>query len=326
MTAPILDSRLLLISPLFEGASFVLGLVVGSFANVCIHRLPLGRSIVSPPSRCPACASLIAPRDNVPVLGWLLLRGRCRSCGAAISVRYPAVELLNGLLYLGLALLYGPSGATVLKMALATSLVVLALIDLEHQILPDAIVLPGLVLGLLAGALAGEGPAGYLAAVGGLCASALVGMVTDWDSRDANRDGPLWAHDAKLPAMLLAFVLWQRALPGQPLWPGLAALLGYLVMAGVAAAAERYFGQEALGRGDWKMVAMLGAFLGGQGVLLATFLGALGGAIVGLLLMAFGRGTRRTPIPFGTFLAAGALVVIFTGEPLLAWYRNLYRG
>ena len=151
VTAPFLDLRLFLSSPLFEGTSFVLGLVVGSFANVCIHRLPLGRSIVSPPSRCPACGSLIAPRDNVPVLGWLWLRGRCRSCSAPISMRYPAVELLNGLLYLGLALLFGPSGATLLKMALSTSLLVLALIDLEHQILPDAITLPGLVLGLAGG-------------------------------------------------------------------------------------------------------------------------------------------------------------------------------
>ena len=142
--------------------------MVGSFANVCIHRLPLGRSIVSPPSRCPACGSLIAPCDNVPVLGWLWLRGRCRSCRAPISMRYPAVELLNGLLYLGLALLFGPSGATFLKMALSTSLLVLALIDLEHQILPDAITLPGLALGLVVGALAVGGPRRYLGALGGL--------------------------------------------------------------------------------------------------------------------------------------------------------------
>jgi leader peptidase (prepilin peptidase)/N-methyltransferase len=324
VTAPLFDLRLFLVSPLFEGACFVLGLLVGSFANVCIHRLPLGRSIVRPPSRCPACGSLIASYDNVPVLGWLWLRGRCRTCRAPISIRYPAVELLNGLLYLGLALLFGPSPSTLIKMALSTTLLVLALIDLEHQILPDAITLPGLVLGLVVGALAAGGPDATLGVLGGLAAAAFVGMLTNWDRRESS-PGSL-VSDAKVPAMILAFLLWQRALPGLPLEPALAAGLGYLAMAGIARAAERYYGQEALGQGDWKMVAMLGAFLGLQGVLLAVFLGALGGALSGLLLVALRRGTGRTRIPLGTFLAAGALAVIFTGEPLLNWYRSLYRG
>ena len=125
---PLPDWTLLLRTPAFEVTALLLGLVVGSFANVCIHRLPLGQSIVSPPSRCPCCQALIRPRDNVPVLGWTLLRGRCRSCGEPISVRYPLVETTNGLLWLGLALVRGPSLQAVVSMIVVTALLILSLI------------------------------------------------------------------------------------------------------------------------------------------------------------------------------------------------------
>ena len=329
MTAPSLDLRLLLESPAFEGAAFALGLVIGSFANVCIHRLPLGQSVVSPPSRCPACRSLIAPYDNVPVLAWLLLRGRCRSCRNPISVRYPAVELLNGLLYLGLALRYGPSPRAALFMLVSTGLVVLALVDLDHQLLPDAITLPGLLLGLLAGVpvVVLRAPEAWLAGLGGLMAMAAVGMLSDFDRRrPPAEEGRGLGPDWRLLAMLLAFLAWQRAVTGAWSEAAAAAALGYLLMATLAYAAARYYGQEALGEGDWKMVAMLGALFGWQGMLLSVFVGTLGGALVGLLLVALGRGSRRMKIPLGTFLAAGGLVVIFAGGPLLAWYQGLYRG
>ena len=118
MPAP--DWSLLLRTPAFEITAFLLGLVVGSFANVCIHRLPRGESVVSPPSRCPACGARIEARDNLPVLGWLLLRGRCRACRAPISWRYPAVEAANGLLWLALAALHGPRPRTFVEMGLVT--------------------------------------------------------------------------------------------------------------------------------------------------------------------------------------------------------------
>jgi leader peptidase (prepilin peptidase) / N-methyltransferase len=324
VTAPSLDLRLLLESPLFEATALALGLVLGSFANVCIHRLPLGRSVVSPPSRCPSCDALIAPYDNVPVLAWLWLRGRCRTCRAPIPVRYPAVELLNGLLYLGLAVVFGPVPTTLVKMALVTALVVLALIDLEHQVLPDAITLSGTAAGLALGALTSGGPDRYLAALGGLAMMAAVGMVLGWD-RFRGDAAPV-APDWKMVAMLVAFLLWQIALPGAPREPALAAALGYLLMATIAHVAARYYGREALGQGDWKMVAMLGAFFGLQGVLLAVFLGTLAGAASGLVLVAMKRGSRRMEVPLGTFLALGAITVIFAGDPLLGWYRSLYRG
>jgi leader peptidase (prepilin peptidase)/N-methyltransferase len=329
VTAPSLDLRLLLESPAFEVAAFTLGLVVGSFANVCVHRLPLGLSVVSPPSRCPSCGTLIAPYDNLPVVGWLVLRGRCRSCRNPISVRYPAVEMLNGLLYLGVALLYGPSPPAVLFMVVSTALVVLALIDLDHQLLPDAITLPGLLLGLVAAVpRVVPGASGrWLVGAGGLAFMAAVGMATGFDRRRPDAGpGSSPSPDWSLLAMVGVFFAWQLGATGTWNEAAAAAALGYLLMAMVAKAAARYYGQEALGEGDWKMAAMLGALFGWQGMLLSLFVGTLGGALVGLLLVALGRGTRRMKIPLGTFLALGGLVVIFAGAPVLAWYRGLYRG
>src|SRR5574341_465030 len=154
MPAP--DWSLLLRSPAFEVTALLVGLIVGSFANVCIHRLPRGTSVVHPPSRCPACGTLIKAYDNLPVLGWLLLRGRCRACRAPISWRYPVVEAANGLLWLALAAWHGPAPRTFVEMAFVTALLVLGLIDLDHQILPDVITLPGLAIGLAASFLPGS--------------------------------------------------------------------------------------------------------------------------------------------------------------------------
>jgi leader peptidase (prepilin peptidase)/N-methyltransferase len=168
MPAP--DWTLLLRSPAFETTALLLGLIVGSFANVCIYRLPRRESVVAPPSRCPACGAPIRARDNVPVLSWLLLRGRCRACRAPNSGRYLAVEAANGLLWLALAALRGPRLQTFVAMALVTALLVLSLIDLDHQILPDAITLPGVAAGLAASLLPGSPVrplAALLAAAGG---------------------------------------------------------------------------------------------------------------------------------------------------------------
>jgi leader peptidase (prepilin peptidase) / N-methyltransferase len=267
---PSLDPGQVLRSPVFELGSFALGLIVGSFANVCIHRIPLGESVVSPPSRCPRCRALIRPWDNVPVLSYLWLRGRCRRCQAPISGRYPLVEVANGLAWLALAWRGGPTLQTAISMLLVTALLVLALIDLDHHLLPNVITLPGIAVGLLASFLPGS--------------------------------------------------------PVSPTSAAASALGGYLCLALVAKVAERVYGEEALGQGDWKMTAMLGAFLGWAGMLLAVFLGTLAGALVGLTLIALGRGSRRTRIPLGTFLAVGALVVVFSGPPLIAWYRGLLGG
>lgn len=250
----------------FPWLALVFGLLVGSFANVCVHRLPRGRSIVWPASSCPACSAPIRPADNVPVLGWLLLGGFCRSCRQPISLRYPLVEAANGALYFVLASRGGPAAATFVAMALATALLVLTLIDAEHHLLPDAITLPGIAAGVAASFLPG---------------------------------GP------------------------DPVESVSAAALGYLGMAVVARVAEWHYGQEALGQGDWKMVAMLGAFLGLRPTLLVLLLATATGAAFGLLLIAAGGGTRRTAVPLGTFLGLAGLCVLIGGDRLLAWYEGL---
>jgi leader peptidase (prepilin peptidase)/N-methyltransferase len=242
------------------------GLVVGSFANVCIHRLPERRSVVVPRSRCPRCDAPIRAVDNVPVLSWLALRGRCRACRAPISARYPLVEAANAALFFGVARIMGPTPRAAVAMALVTALLVLSLIDYDHQILPDAITLPGIAVGLAASLLPG---------------------------------------------------------PPTPLAAAAAAAGGYLAFWAVAKAYERTRGIEGLGQGDWKMAAMLGAFLGWDKLLLAVFAATLCGTAVGLALMALSGRSSRHPLPLGTFLGAAGIGVVLAGDPVLEWYRGL---
>jgi leader peptidase (prepilin peptidase)/N-methyltransferase len=256
-------------SPLWEWTAFLFGLIVGSFANVCIHRLPRRQSVGTPPSACPRCGQRIRPWDNVPVLSYLALRGRCRGCRAPISIRYPLVEAVNGLAYLGLAIMMGPSWRTLAMMALVTALLVLSLIDLEWQILPDVITKPFIALGLLVSLL--PGPPSALGALG-------------------------------------------------------AAAGGYLALMGLALTWKRLRKVEALGQGDWKMTAMLGAFLGWQGMVLTVFIASLLGTLVGMGLIAFAGRSGQHKLPLGTFLGLAGIVVVFFGEPLLAWYKGLLAG
>lgn len=254
--------------PLFWAVSLVFGMVLGSFANVCIHRLPLEISVVTPGSRCPRCQAPIRAWQNVPVLSYVLLGGRCAACRAPISPRYPLVEAANGLFCLGLAAQYGPTPATLVRMLLVTALVVLVLIDADHQILPDAVTLPGIGAGVAASFVPGWG------------------------------------------------VGWLEAL--------LAAAGGFLVFAAVGWAWERLRGIEALGRGDWKLAAMLGAFLGWQELLWVVFMGSLAGTLAGLGAMArHGQGLQLR-LPFGTFLGLAAIAVLFVGRALVTWYGVLW--
>jgi leader peptidase (prepilin peptidase)/N-methyltransferase len=251
---------------LWPWVALVAGLVVGSFANVCIHRLPERRSVVTPRSRCPQCGTPIRAMDNVPILSYLALGGRCRTCRAPISARYPLVEAANAAMYFALARLLGPSPRAVVAMALVTALLVLSLIDYDHQLLPDAITLPGIALGLAASLLPG---------------------------------------------------------PPTPQSAVAAAAGGYLALLAVAKAYERTRGIEGLGQGDWKMTAMLGAFLGWEKLLLTVFVATLSGTLVGLGLMAFAGRSGRHALPLGTFLGLAGIAVVFAGEPVLDWYGGL---
>jgi leader peptidase (prepilin peptidase)/N-methyltransferase len=260
------------LSLLWPWAALALGLVVGSFANVCIHRLPLGRSVVWPRSRCPRCGAGIRPWDNLPVLSYLFLLGRCRDCRAAISPRYPLVEAANGALYFTLASACGPSPRALAAMVFATALLVLTLTDYDHQLLPDAITLPAIPLGLAAAFLPGP---------------------------------PL----APSPLAALA-----------------AAVAGYALLFGLGWAWERVRGFEALGGGDPKMVAMLGAFLGPQKTLLAVFMASLAGTVVGLAFILIARRDFGQKLPLGSFLGLAGLAALLAGDPVVAWYRGLLHG
>jgi leader peptidase (prepilin peptidase) / N-methyltransferase len=231
--------------------ALAIGLIVGSFANVCIHRLPLGESVVTPRSRCPGCRTPIAAADNVPLLSYLVLRGRCRHCGAPISARYPAVELANGLLYLGVALEDGPTPRAPVDMALVTALLVLSLIDLDHQILPDVITLPGIALGLAVSFLPGP-PTPVWSAIGAATGYLFFAAVAKGYEGLRHQEG-LGQGDWKMAAMLGAFF----GLQGMLLTVLLASVAGSLV--GVALMALR-------GRSSTHKLP-LGTYLGLAGIL-----------------------------------------------------------
>jgi leader peptidase (prepilin peptidase)/N-methyltransferase len=244
----------------------VLGLAVGSFLNVCIHRIPRGQSLNSPPSRCPFCEYRLRWIDNIPVLSYLLLGGRCRKCRARISIRYPIVELITMALFVIHGVVFGWSALLVPRLAFACAMVVLFAIDLEHQLLPNAITLPGIVVGLIASAVL---PPGIV--------------------------------DALIGAAIGGGVLW---------------LIGEAYF--------RYSGQEGMGGGDVKMLAMIGAFLGWKLVLVTLVLSSVAGSLIGLSVIVLRKGGMKYALPYGTFLALGALVASLAGDAIVNWYVGMY--
>jgi leader peptidase (prepilin peptidase)/N-methyltransferase len=256
------------VDPLVAGAAFLVGLAFGSFLNVCILRLPHDRSLVRPPSSCPACGARIAWYDNIPLLSWLVLGGRCRRCRAPISVQYPLIELAVGLLWAGAALAWGFTVHALAGAVFGTILLGIAVTDARHYLIPDEFTWGGLALGLLLALGDGGGP----------------GLV--------------------------------RALIG--------AAAGFALLYVVAAVGQWLFKEEAMGGGDVKMMAMVGAFLpsGWQGVLLTVFLGALAGTVVFVPLTL----RKKRLVPFGVFLAMGAGATFAAGDAILEWYGQFLRG
>jgi leader peptidase (prepilin peptidase)/N-methyltransferase len=266
---------------------FLFGLVIGSFLNVCILRIPEGKSIVLPASSCPKCGKAIAPYDNIPVLSWLILGGKCRNCRTKISTMYPAVELLTGLLFLACYFAFGLTLASLKWAIFAALLVVLAITDLRERILPDAVNFFGLGAGLL-----------------------LSFFIKPLDGT------ALWIVSR-----------WFDYPPPQPVLSFLDAILGAAAGSGLLwVVAEGYFrlrGREGMGLGDVKMMAAVGAFLGLKRTLITVLAGSLLGSVIGIILIAVSKKGRDYELPFGTFLAAGALLVIFFGTPALRWYQSL---
>jgi len=246
---------------------FVAGAIFGSFLNVVIHRMPRGRSVIRPPSACPVCGERIRPSDNVPILSYVVLRGRCRKCGTRISPRYLTVELLGGLLPVVLLWRFGLGWDLALYLAFAYALLVITFTDLDLRLIPDKITLPGVVVGLVAA------PA--------------VGVTSIWQSV-------------------------------------LGAVIGGAVLYAVGWAGEFVFKKESMGGGDIKLAAMVGAVLGWAALPVFFMLSFLMGAIGGVIAMALGRAGSDHAIPFGPFLAAGALATLLCGDSILAWYWGLF--
>ena len=280
---------------------FLLGIVIGSFLNVCIARIPEGESIVSPRSRCPQCLEPIKAYDNVPILGWLWLRGKCRACGKAISPMYPLVELATGLLFVACYLSFGLTAATIKWLLFICMIIILATADLRVRMLPDAVNGPGFVAGLIFAAFVPPGDGAAMR----LNLRLFHGALPEW---------AVGVLDALLGAAFGSLLLW-----------------------GAAALYKAVRGKEGMGFGDVKMMAMVGAFLGLRGSFLTILLGTLLGSMLGLTVIvalyvsgwkrrvaerASRRGLAKVnalrwaiasqyQLPLGTFLAVGALLVVF---------------
>lgn len=243
------------------------GLVFGSFANVCVHRIPRGESVAFPGSRCPACQHEIAWYDNIPLVSWLLLGGHCRHCKAAIAVRYPLLEALMGGSWALLAWHYGLSPQLLQALVLISLLWILTLIDLETGLLPNVLTLPGIVIGF-------------------------------------------------------GFAWWL----GDPL----ASLIGIAVGYGFFWLVARLFllvtGKEGMGYGDFKLLAMLGAFMGWQALPFIVFFSSLVGAVVGSLSLLTAGKHIRTQIPFGPYLAVAGMVWFVWSHDIIHWYLGLFAG
>ena len=246
---------------IFAGLLGVLGLMVGSFLNVCIYRLPRRRTVLWGRSHCPHCGRQIRAWENVPLFSWLWLRGRCAGCRAPISMQYPIVELATGLLFGGTAYLVGPTLLLVPRVLFGAAMIVLFTVDLNDRMLPNVITLPGIIVGL---AFSLVGPPGF--------------------------------RDALIGAVACSLILW-----------------------GVGEAVSRALGKDALGFGDVKMVAMIGAFLGWKLTLVALFMASFLGSLIGIALVVITR-NRDYLIPLGSFLAIGGLAAAAFGDPFIAWY------
>jgi leader peptidase (prepilin peptidase)/N-methyltransferase len=293
---------------------FLFGIIIGSFLNVCILRIPEDLSIVAPASRCPRCQTLIQWYDNVPVFGWIWLRGKCRACGAPISPMYPLIELATGLLFVACYLEFGLTQTFIKWLFFTCLIIVLTITDLRERILPDLVNWPGFAAGMFFSTVVppGDGTA-------------------------------LWIYSALLHrAPPRALQGWLDALLG--------AAFGSFLLWAVAATYKRVRGREGMGMGDVKMMAMVGAFLGVRGAFLTILMGTLLGTVVGIsiivVLYAAGwhrklaeRASRRRlgsvsalrwaiasqyQLPLGTFLGIAALLVVYFGPTMLMRWSQLF--
>ncbi len=262
---------------LFEGTAIllttILGASIGSFLNVVVYRLPLGLSLTHPPSRCPTCMTPLRKRENVPIVGWLMLRGKCAHCGTKISMRYPVVELITALLFLSIFLVFGFSLQTLGYWIFISFLLALALIDMDTLTLDSRLMKSGLILGLA-----------FQTTIAAALTGTLFGTIQGFVWATAGAVLGLWGLDILT-------------------WIG------------------RFFlGPNAMGGGDAKLLAVIGAWLGIKLMVLSCFLGCVVGSVFGLSAIAFKMLKRGNPFPFGPFLALGAILSVFYGDVIWSGY------
>jgi leader peptidase (prepilin peptidase)/N-methyltransferase len=248
---------------------FIFGICIGSFLNVCIYRLPESKSIVHPRSACPDCGALIRFYDNIPIFSYIALRAKCRQCGAHISLRYPVIEFISGIFAVGVFLKFGISVEALIYYIFIAALLVITFIDIDHQIIPDVISLPGIPI--------------------------------------------FFAASFALPNMTFVDSILGILIGGGSLY--LVAWLYHLITR-----------KEGMGGGDIKLLAMMGAIIGWKGVLFTIFTASAVGTLAGLVVILKSGKTMKLKIPFGPFLAIGAIAFIFFGPQLIAWYFNLLRS
>ncbi len=260
--------------------SFIFGTVIGSFLNVCIYRLPKEESIVYPGSHCTLCNEPISFYNNIPILSYLFLRGKCSKCNSKISFRYPLVEILTGLLFLATVWSFGLSIETLFYLIFISALIPITFIDLEHMIIPNVITYPGIIVGILYNALK-----------------------TDWNySLELINNFSLGMQNFFL---LLSEVPILDSIFGVILGGGILLLIAYVY--------EVVKKRQGMGMGDVKLLAMIGAFFGWEGVLFVIFLGSILGSVIGISIIIAKRGDLKYALPFGPFLSIAAVIFIFTG-------------
>lgn len=259
--------------------SFIFGSVWGSFLNVCIYRLPQGKSIIFPRSHCPHCRKTLLWYDNIPFVSYILLRGRCRHCHQVISFRYFVVEFLTALLFLSILLKFGLSRELFIYLVFISSLVIATFTDFDHRIIPDVVTYPALVLGLIL--------------------------------------------STAYPSLQRSIYQWSKVCTtsGEGFLASLiGALSGGIFLYSIGILGKKTFKKEAMGGGDVKLLAMIGAFLGWQLVALTIFISALSGSIAGIIIK---LKREESYIPYGPYLALGAVISLLWGRELINWYLHI---
>ena len=274
--------------------SAVFGAIIGSFLNVVIHRVPREESIVFPNSRCPSCGATIAFYDNVPILSYALLRGKCRGCRSPISIRYPAVETLTALVFVAVTRHDGVTLTLPFDLIFATSIIALVFIDAEHYILPNVITYPGILFAVIAR----------------FAIPFFTGRPV-FDDVPSLMQGSLGTMPVWVVSLVGAFV--GALIGGGSLW-----LMGWTW--------EKLRGIEAMGLGDVKMMFMVGAYLGWRLTILTIFIGVLSGSLIGIVIMMKQKDRNmQMLLPFGVFLGLGSVVALLYGSQIVGWYAGQFR-